>query len=271
MNGTAGVSAIMAVYEGVPAAHLVEALESLCAQTAPAEEVILVRDGPLTPALEAVIDEFRNRLPLLVLALEHRSGSAHARNAGLRRASQPWVAIADADDISMADRFAVQLAHAQAQGLDLVGAAMEEFEEATPRLGVRRFPAGHDEVVARMASRNPINHPSVMMRRSLVLQVDGYRNLPLLEDYDLCVRLVGAGAKVGNIDSCLVRFRGGRASLRRRRDLIAVKSEWAMQRSLHRAGLVAAWRMPVNWLARNAFRSLPPALGRRAYRSLFLD
>ena len=47
--------------------------------------------------------------------------------------------------------------------------------------------------------RNPVNHPSVMMRRSDIISCGGYSHLPFLEDYLLWLRLVNCGGKIVNI------------------------------------------------------------------------
>lgn len=267
-----GVTVVVTVYARIDPAHLGEALESLVAQSRPATEVVVVEDGPLTPALAGVLDSFAPPLlPLRRVRLERRSGNGPARQVGLEAATHELVALADADDVSLPDRLATQLTTIQARRLDLLGAAMEEVDSASGApVGVRRFPERHEDLVRLLATRNPINHPSVMLRRSVALAAGGYRPVPLLEDYHLWARMVGAGAVLGNCPDVLVRFRGGTAMLGRRRGIDAVRSEWTVQRTLHAAGLVPAWRMPVNWAARNGFRLLPGPLMARAYRGLFL-
>lgn len=262
------ISVVVTVYAGIRPGDLAEALDSVAAQTLPPAEVLVVEDGPLTPALEAVLD---GTAGLRRIRLATNAGNGPARQAGLEAAVHDHVALVDADDVSLPDRLAVQAAVMDDRGLDVVGAAMEEFDSATGRrIGVRRFPEGHDALVRLLASRNPLNHPSVMLRRSVALAVGGYHPVPYLEDYDLWARMTGAGARLGNCPAVLVRFRGGPEMLARRRGIAAARSEWTVQRSLHAAGLVPAWRMPTNWVIRNLFRLLPASLMQGAYRLLFL-
>lgn len=267
----ADISVITAVYDGVVPQHLDEALDSLARQTITPREVIVVQDGPLLPGHLAVIRAHSPRLPLRVIELPRRSGSGPARNAALEQARSTWVAIADADDISSPHRLQVQLETAVRGRLGLLGSAVEEIHPDTGQLiGTRSFAQGHSDIVSGMKLRNVINHPTVFMRRELALRAGGYRDLPLLEDYDLCVRLIGAGARVGNIAQPLVRFRGGSASQARRRAPAAFRSEWKLQQGLRAAGLVPAWRMPVNWLIRNSYRVAPRPVSGWAYTRVFL-
>jgi hypothetical protein len=118
---------------------------------------------------------------------------------------------------------------------------------------------------------NPFNHPTVCMRRSAALEAGGYGDLPYLEDYDLCARMVASGSRVGNVTEPLVRFRGGAAALGRRRATGVTRSEWRLQRNLIAYGLVGRPRALWNMTTRSAYRSLPDWLMRWAYRRLFLS
>ena len=59
----------MSVYAGELPSNLDEALASLCACDEQPMEVVLVEDGPLTPGLETVIDQYRGRLPVVSVKL----------------------------------------------------------------------------------------------------------------------------------------------------------------------------------------------------------
>lgn len=268
---TAKVTAVVTVWERVAPADLDEALASLAAQTRPADEVLIVEDGPLPAALHEVLDRYAGALPMGRLPLPANRGNGAARQAGLQEATHDLVAMVDADDLSLPERLAVQVAALERRGLDLIGAAVEEVDTGSgASLGFRRFPEHHDELVRAMRLRNPFNHPTVLLRRRAALKAGGYREVDLLEDYDLWARMVGVGAQLGNCPEVLVRFRGGTAMLGRRRSWAAARSEWTVQRSLHAAGLLSLWQMPVAWTVRNTFRLLPGGLLARAYRLIFL-
>lgn len=266
------VAVIMAVYDGVEAEHLEEALQSLADQTRRPEEVVVAEDGPLPSALTSVLESFSDPvLPMRRVAIPSRSGSGPARQAALMAATADLIAIADADDISLPTRLERQLAVFMDPEVDVLGTAMEEFDAATGMvLGVRRFPADHDDIVGAMRSTNPVNQPTVMMRRSALEHAGGYRRLPMLEDYDLWARMASTGARLRNLDEVLVRFRGGRIAQRRRRSAEAMRAEWRLQQNLRAYGLIGRARMGVNIVFRTAYRLAPVTLADWSYRRVLL-
>lgn len=182
-------SVLLPVYAGVDPAHLRRALDSVVDQTAPPDQVVVVADGPLPEALEAVIEGFGadyGRLLTLVRLAENR-GAGAAFEAGLSRCRHDIVARMDADDVSLPHRFARQLAVLQ-QGYDVVGSSLTEFagDEGTV-VGVRRMPTTHEGILRYARFNNPINTPSAMLRRSAVVQAGGSIEIKLVEDYDLFV------------------------------------------------------------------------------------
>lgn len=274
-------SVVMPVYAGAEPSHFRRALESLADQTCPAAEVIVVEDGPLLPGHRTVLDDAAARMPTLRrIALPENRGAAAGNQAGLEAARSPWIAKADADDVNLPARFAVQaeaLQQADAEGapIDCLGAAMFEFdggrpgEEAEHVVGMRSLP-GSPAAIGRYVRRNsPINHPTAVYRRELALAVGGYRHQPYMEDYDLFARMLAAGARMRNLHEPLVLFRAGDEMLGRRRARGILSSERAMQKNLRDYGLVGPVESRINLAARTAFRMLPAPLLRRAYRELF--
>ncbi|MCU0839480.1 MAG: glycosyltransferase, partial [Rhodospirillales bacterium] len=77
-------------------AHCVsEAIESVLAQTVPADEVIVVDDGS-TDTTPEVLAGFGDRI--IVIRQPNRGVSA-ARNAGIARATSEWITFLDSDDV----------------------------------------------------------------------------------------------------------------------------------------------------------------------------
>lgn len=107
-------------------------------------------------------------------------------------------------------------------------------------MGCRHVPTGR-AVQPWARWRNPLNHPAVVLRRSGVLAVGGYRDQPGFEDFDLWLRLLYryGPAAVNNLPEVLVLARVGAAHLGRRRGLAYASAEaqflWRSGRDGHMA------------------------------------
>ena len=261
------LSVLLPVHAGVEAPHLQAALASIAAQTLRAREILVVEDGPLTEAQHEVLDAFGAAHQELVrIALPVNGGAGVANQAGLEAASGAWIAKADADDILVPDRFERQVEVLRSTGADLCGAAMWEFDDDPDHpVRLRVNPSGHDAIARRMRFNNPINHPTVVYRRALAVEVGGYPPMRFMQDYDLFARLLVGGARMVNLEDPLVRFRAGDTMRKRRSARGYLRLELELQRRLHSYGLVGPVTMMRNLGVRWTFRLLPQRLIRAAY------
>lgn len=260
----APVSVLLPVHAGIAAAALSACLDSIAGQTLAAAEVVVVEDGPLGEDLRAVLDGFAAGPGTAVvrIALDRNRGAGAANDAGLRAATQEWVAKADADDISLPHRLATQWAAVSTGAVDVCGSAMWEFEgDPANVVGLRRMPADDAAIRRRLRSNNPINHPTAMYRRDLALAAGGYGTMRYLQDYDLFARMSVNGSRMTNLAEPLVLFRAGEGMVTRRRwSPEMAESERALQANLLRYGVVGRPRAAFNRVWRTAYRRLPPGL-----------
>ncbi|MGC0144709.1 glycosyltransferase [Pseudactinotalea sp. Z1732] len=264
-------SVLLPVYAGDRADHFLRAFDSATVeQELRPSEVILVQDGPVPGALaEAIRSATAQRhVPVLHHELPTNVRLAAALQAGLQRCSYDVIARADADDISVPSRFAVQVPLV-ADGLDLVGSAMQEFDSADGSLGpIRPRPESTAAILRYASFHNPFNHPTVVFRRSAVMAAGGYEDLPFMEDYWLFARMLAAGATARNVREALVRYRTGDELFARRGGWQPLRSDWVLQRRLRRLGLTSRAQMVRNIAQRTGYRLVPDAIRRWAYPAL---
>ena len=119
----------MSVYHAENPKFLLESFDSIARQTWQPSEIVLVEDGPLTPALEAVIQLLRDRFSILrTVQLEENQGLGAALNAGLAACRYELVARMDTDDIAVPWRFERQINEVSNDTtLSLVGSYVAEF------------------------------------------------------------------------------------------------------------------------------------------------
>jgi glycosyltransferase involved in cell wall biosynthesis len=226
--------------------------------------VVIVRDGPVSEDVDAFLDTVESE-GATVVRLSENGGLSAALNAGLDVVTTEIVARADADDICLPRRFSTQIPMIQ-QGLDVVGSAIEEFETNPDAPGVvrpRRTDPGGLAKFARFET--PLFHPTVTFRKSAVLAVGGYPELPYLEDYLLWSRMIVAGKRLGNSPEVLVRFRSGAGSYARRGGTRLLRSEIELQKQFLHTGFTTRTQFVRNVVLRGAYRLTPQWIRRTVY------
>ena len=212
-------SVLMSVYYKEKPEYLRQSIESMLAQTVQTDDLVLVCDGPLTPELNTVINELQNTAGniLRVVRLKDNCGLGNALNIGIQFCKNDLIARMDTDDIAHRDRCEKQLAVFNQIEVDIVGAAVEEFSISPDVVEVRRVPPEtHEEILKFAKRRNPFNHPCVMYRKSAVEAAGNYKEIFLLEDYFLWIRMFLHGSKGYNIQEPLLWMRAGSEMYKRR-------------------------------------------------------
>lgn len=208
-----GYSVLMSVYHKEKPEYLKQAIASIQAQTLPTDDFVLVCDGPLNDALDAVIAKKQQEMgkTLNVVRLAKNGGCGNALNEGIKHCKNELVARMDSDDIAYQDRCEKQIAvfykHPE---VSICSGIVEEFTSTPDVVDAKRVPPeAHEEIVEFAKKRNPFNHPCVMYKKSAVEAVGSYQDFYLLEDYYLWLRMLMAGYQGYNIQESLLHMRAG--------------------------------------------------------------
>ena len=202
-------SVLLSIYDGESERFFDQSLESLYLQTLTPDEVILVVDGPIRCELEEVILDWEKKINLNCLRLEKNMGLANALHLGLRHCKNELVGRFDTDDICYSDRFEQQIKFmAASPDVDICGSFAHLIDYDDTIVGAREMPCT-DADIKKVIWSNPIVHPSVVFRRSRILDIGSYDcNVPLRhDDYELWIRAVENGLNFFNIDSFLIKYR----------------------------------------------------------------
>ncbi|HKI73246.1 MAG TPA: glycosyltransferase [Pseudomonadales bacterium] len=265
---TVQCSVLMCVYAGDGPDAVAASLASLSSQTRVPDEVIIVVDGPIPEALSAVLEAAIAASPGLfdLVRRATNDGLIVALNEGLGHCRGEFVMRMDADDVCRHDRVEKQLAFmAGHPDIDVLGAAMREFS-ASPAGATRIKPVKifHDEIARQLPWRNPINHPTVCMRRR-VIPPEGYPDLQFLEDYFLWARLLVAGAKFHNLPEPLLNYRFNDSTLARRSGWLNFTNEARLRVWMFRHGLMGGLTLVAVILLQLGLRFSPRGLQRRLW------
>ena len=202
-------SVLMSVYRKEKPEYLKESIISMLNQTIKPDEIVLVKDGPLTGELDSVIEEFTSSNLLKVVSLDKNVGLGKALNIGLDKCRNELIARMDTDDISTNNRCEMQLElFSKNDSISVVGTAVAEFiGDPDNIIAFKEVKTTYNEILNNIKFRNPINHPSVMFRKSDVLSVGSYKHWNLNEDYFLWLRMIQKGYVFRNINEPLVKMR----------------------------------------------------------------
>lgn len=217
---------MMSVYKSEKAEYLRLAMNSMWDQTVPTNDFVLMCDGPLTPELDAVIEEMETAHPgtLHVVRFEQNGGLGHALQVGVKECKNDIIARMDSDDISRPYRCEKELSVlSEHPEYAIVGSVIEEFTEIEPGSSVpatvnsrRVVPEMPEDIISFAKKRNPFNHPSVMYRKEAVLKSGNYQNSRYMQDYYLWIHMFLAGFTGYNIQEPLVWMRADSNLFKRR-------------------------------------------------------
>lgn len=222
-------SAAMCVYGEDNPTYFKEALDSIHLQTLPANEFVLVIDGPVPDSIDNVIAQFENRIPSMrIIRLSENKGHGIARNTALSSCKYDYVVFADADDINVETRFEKQIKAFELDSeLCVVSSSCFHFSDSINNIiNKESVPVSNEKIRKKMKTSCPICQPSVALKKMDVDSVGGYQDWYLAEDYYLWLRLYLAGKKFANIEEPLVYVRTTREQLDRR-------GGWKYFKSLH--------------------------------------
>jgi len=264
-------SVLMSVYHKEQADYFDLALDSIEKQTLEPAEIVVVKDGPLTTDLEAVLSRHieMSGIPYRVVALAKNKGLADALNAGLEVCRYEWIARMDSDDIAFPDRFEEQIAYIKEHPeVDVLGGWFAEFDNDPKQItSWRKVPTSHGEIVRYIRWRCPFNHGSVIYKKSKVFEAGGY--VPgAMEDYSLWLRMAAKDTSFANLNRPLVYFRAGEWMYERRRGWRYAKDEWSLACEAYRYNAWPLHRACINAAVRSSIRLFPAGLIKKVYNLL---
>lgn len=233
---------------------------SIYNQTVRPDEIIITVDGPIPSELDAVVTRFEREYQAVILRSEQNNGLGMAHALAVTHAKYDWIAIMDADDISVPDRFEKQLSYiSEHSELSILGGQIEEFIGSTDNIvGKRVVPENDLSIKTYLKKRCPFNHMSIIARKTDILNAGNYQDWHYNEDYFLYCRMLFNGAVFHNLTDTLVYVRVGEEMYKRRGGWKYFKSEAKLQRWMLSHKIIALPRYCINVFIRLCVQVLMP-------------
>lgn len=186
---------------------LVEAVESVLAQSVGDLELIVADDRSPTPAADVLSDVRDPRLR--IVRRERNGGTARARNSALALARAPVVCQLDADDLWEPRFLEAMLPELDRPGVGLAYCNVTIVGHPDGQTDYIGDPSIHPrDGFPELAEANPVPCPTAVMRADAVRGVGGYRGwLRSVEEWHLYMRLAIAGWRFAYREEQLARYR----------------------------------------------------------------
>ena len=186
---------------------LAEAIESVLGQTFRDFEFIIVDFGS-TDNSKSIISRYAASDSRVKFQEIRQCGLAEARNAACFLAQGKYIAIMDADDVSIPERLALQVEFMEDHPeVGLLGGTVEWIDSLGRPLRKMPLPLKDCDIQSALLCYSAFWQPSAFMRRDAFVLAGGYRApFAAAEDYDLWLR-IAEYFQVANLEEVVVKYR----------------------------------------------------------------
>ncbi len=187
------------------------AVESMLNQTYEDMEVVVVLDNPENKVVNEWLTEKAAEPDSRVRCVIHEKneGLVKSLNDAFTASAGDLIARMDADDISMPQRIEKQVAYMQKHPeCALLGTKRIDIDEAGRPLPTDYKIVTTDKAIKRMLRYgSAFTHPTIMLKRSVLEELGGYREVPSAEDFDLFLRCAAKDYGMANLNEPLLYYR----------------------------------------------------------------
>ena len=227
-------------------------LRSITRQRSRDWECVIVDDGSTDTTLP-IAQDFARKDPRFRILSKPHAGLVEALNAGLAECRGGLVARMDADDLMHRERLHEQMgALAANEELAAVGCHVRLFPRYALTARFREYErwlngiCTPDQLQAEAFVECPVAHPALMIRREALARA-GYRDRGWPEDYDLVLRLLEAGHRIGVVARRLLSWRDGPDRLWRTSPAYRMERFVALKASFLASGFLKGRESYVLW------------------------
>lgn len=201
------LSILLSAYNAEP--FIAEAIDSLIAQTFQDFELIIADDGS-SDRTRSIIDQYQKHPQIVISHNEKNMGKVATINRLFSQSQGEFVTVHDADDVSLPERFEIQLRKLQHNESLVMCGTWFDYVDTSKKLIFRcESISNYEEIRERIMHESVFHGPTVVLRRCAMEKAgeffrpffDGFN-----EDADLNMRLSEQG-ECYNIPQSLYKYR----------------------------------------------------------------
>lgn len=191
---------------------LKRALESVFNQTYNDWEILIIDDNnpqsEFRKDTEEFMREYVNNPKVKYIKHKENLGGALARNTGIKHASGEYIAFLDDDDEFLPTKLEKQVEMFQSSTFKNLGLVycLSKKVDHNGKLISKSIVKEKGNAIKYHLLRNITPCPSILVRKSVLEEVKGFRKLIMGQEYDLTLRILAKGYEVDFVDEILVVF-----------------------------------------------------------------
>lgn len=186
-----------------------ESIESILNQTVNELELIIINDNPSSTIIKKILRKYDGNSKVKILNNYKNLGLAKSLNKAFNISRGDYIARMDADDISLSDRFQIELEKFKRYpNIDFISANVLEINEDGELIKERKpIYLDNEKFKAVLKYGNISIHPTWLMKREVFENLKGYRPFPNSQDYDFLSRMVDSDFQMMNITETVLQYR----------------------------------------------------------------
>jgi glycosyltransferase involved in cell wall biosynthesis len=185
-NKNFGISIILSIFKSDK--NIKKNINSILNQSYKKWELIIIDDGSDLET-KIVLSKFQKKDKRIKIITNHKNlGLAKSLNKGIQAAKFNYIARIDIDDYCLKKRLEIQIDYLKRNHkIDILGAGALYL--INKKYKIVYMPELNFQIISMLRKTNPIIHPTVMMKKKVLLKLKGYdENFKKCQDYDLWIR-----------------------------------------------------------------------------------
>lgn len=246
---------------------LSESIHSIETQSFQDWELIIVNDNPKNKNISTFLTAKAKANPKIKLITNEKNiGLVNSLNEAFNISRGDYIARMDADDISLFERLEKQLSFLNSFDLDFVFSNVQSIDETgqtNKRAVLPEMNLVDDQKIRKVIGVADIAfHPTWLMKKSVMILLNGYRSIDSAEDYDFVIRSLRSHFKLGYQGEVLLQYRYRVDSISRSNSLRQERINKILQQGLLNQKKWEDWslnqvqNMSINALEEDKFSSI---------------